>query len=211
LEHLLDGFAYNPLTLQRGALTCVSHGLLTRYTVRQPERTLDTFLKDSIRAYLAEDARFARIPGFAPWLTVVPQARWAEAMRAMVRLNADRITLIAGKDTLYLRDATFKLLKPAREVDLIIWKPAQTSSLRVAPAEITAKPWTVRFVDAFMSGKSIDWKDFDLATLTQGSSSGTRCLPEDYRTLANQFVRDYGQIWQNILVIPGKMSFGQAV
>jgi hypothetical protein len=34
-------------------------------------------------------------------------------------------------------------------------------------------------------------------------------LPQDYRILADQFVGDYGRIWQNILIIPGTLSFGQ--
>jgi hypothetical protein len=129
----------------------------------------------------------------------------------MVRLNADRITLIAGNDPLYLSDATFKLLKPADAVDLIVWKVAQSPALTAASGEIVIKPWTVDFVDAFMSGKPIKWKDFDLARLTAAPSSGTRCLPADYRTPADEFVRDYSGIWQKILIIPGTFFFGEAL
>jgi hypothetical protein len=211
LERLLDGIAYNPLKLERDALTCVSHGLLTRYTLDQPEQSLDTYLKGCVKAYLDEEGTFEGIPGFFALLLFDAKPRYAEAMRTMVRLNADKITLIAGNDPLYLSDAVFKLLKPASEVELIVWKRGQTSALKSAPAEIMAKPWTVSFVDAFMSGKPSDWKTYDLTSLTAGKPSGKRSLPEDYRTLAEQFIGDYGRIWQNILIIPGTLSFGQAL
>lgn len=112
---------------------------------------------------------------------------------------------VAGTDTLYLSDTTFELLKPASTVDLVVRTPARTSALK-PPIEVTVKLWTVGFVGAFMRGAPIDWKAYDLATLTQGASSGERPLPEDYRTLADQFIRDYRQIWRNVLIIPGKMG-----
>lgn len=157
LERLLDGFAYNPLTLKREALRCQSHGLLTRITLEHPKQRLDPFLKECVKAFLDEDKTFANMPGFAALATDwMAKERWAVAMRAMARLNSDRIALIAGNDSLYLTDASFGLLKPESAIDLTVFKSAGV--LRAVTQDaVTVRPWPVKFVDDFMNGAAIDW------------------------------------------------------
>ncbi len=206
LERLLDGIAYNPLTLKRESLRCESRGLLTRVTLRYPEQRLDPFLKDCVNAFLVEDKTFAKIPGFVlsafDWMT---RARWAAAMRTMARLNSDRIILVAGNDSLYLTDAHFEFLKPAGTIDLIVFKSAWVLVADLSSAEAD-RTWTVEFVDAFMRGASIDWSAYRLEKLTEAPSSGIRRLPDDYRILADQFIGDYTTIWSSILIIPGMIG-----
>lgn len=206
LERLLDGIAYNPLTLERDALSCESRGLLTRFTLENAEQRLDPFLKECVNAFLIEDKTFAQIPGFVlSVMDCMVKARWATAMRTMARLNSDRIVLIAGNDSFYLADARFELLKPASVIDLIVFKSA--SVLRAETlSEVVVQPWTVRFANDFMDGAAIDWSAYRLAKLTEAASAGVRRLPNDYRILADQFIGDYTTIWRSILVIPGMIG-----
>lgn len=206
LERLLDGIAYNPLTLKREALGCESRGLLTRVTLRYPEQPLDPFLKDCVNAFLVEDKTFAKIPGFVlSAFDSMTKARWAFAMRTMARLNSDRIILVAGNDSLYLTDAHFEFLKPAATIDLIVFKSAWVLVADSSSADADW-PWTVEFMDAFMRGASIDWSAYRLEKLTEAPSSGIRRLPNDYRILADQFIGDYTTIWRSILIIPGTIG-----
>lgn len=209
LERLLDGIAYNPLAVDRDALRCEKRGLLTRIKLDDPASTLDSVLKRCAKAFCEEDKRFAEAPGFVwPAMHWHARARSAAAMRTIARLNSDRIVLVVGYDSLYLSDARFELLKPATTIDLIVFKSASTLCLD-PPDAVAVRPWTVKFVRDFMSGESIDWADYRLEKLTASPSTGLRCLPDDYRLLADQFIVDYTAIWRSILIVPGTIGDAQ--
>lgn len=208
LERLLDGFVYNPIVANRDALRCKSHGLLTRISLDTIAVSLDRRLKESALLYLQADQTFKDVPGFAALPPdMLMQARMAAALQSLEKINSERIVLHRGNDTLFLSDATFKLRRPAQHVDLILFTPAGLLTSGTS-GEVTVRPLLHRAIDDFLKAGKIDAERCHLDHWTQQPSTGKRCLPTNYRVLAQGFIQEYKDIWNTILLVPGDLSDG---